>query len=124
MKILLYLVYNKFKSMELQERFNVLIQGAEIAQKKGVLSLKEAYYAKLAVDALKNNSSIKDAVGILVKVAIVGQKAGAYSLNDAALLHMASDNIDALLVPKTEDAPVPTTAAPVEQKPKTKKESE
>lgn len=124
MKILLYLVYNKFKSMELQERFNVLIQGAEIAQKKGVLSLKEAYYAKLAVDALKNNSSIKDAVNILVKVATVGQKAGAYSLNDAALLHMATDNIESLIqAPQQVEQPVQTTATPVEKNPK-KKESE
>lgn len=113
-------------SMELKERIDVLKQGAELAQKKGALSLKEAYYAKLAIDALNSNTSVKDALDILVKVAIVGQKAGAYSLNDAALLHLASDNIESVL---QAAQPVPTTATPVQQKPveqksKSKKESE
>lgn len=131
MEILLYLVYNKFKSMELQERINVLIQGAEIAQQKGALSLKEAYYAKIAVDALKSNTSVKEALKILVNVAAVGQKAGAYKLNDAALLYQATDNIDALFQQPQQppvQQPVPTTAEPVQEKPvttkKTKKESE
>ena len=105
--------------MELKERIDVLKQGAELAQKKGALSLKEAYYAKLAIDALNSNTSVKDALDILVKVAIVGQKAGAYSLNDAALLHLASDNIESVL---QVSQPVPTTATPVEKTGKSKKE--
>lgn len=114
--------------MELQERINVLIQGAEIAQQKGALSLKEAYYAKIAVDALKNNTSIKEALKILVNVAAVGQKAGAYKLNDAALLYQATDKIDELFQQPPVQQPVPTTAEPVQEKTavtkKTKKESE
>ena len=58
--------------MELQERINVLIQGAEIAQKNGALTLDEAYYAKQAVDALKNNVSHKAAIDILIKIASIG----------------------------------------------------
>lgn len=114
--------------MELQERINVLIQGAEIAQKKGALSLKDAYFAKLAIDALKNNSSIKDALEILVKVAVSGQKAGVYSLNDAALLYLASDNIESALQPPAPQVPQPAPQ-PAPQEPevkvakKTKKES-
>ena len=125
-------MYNKLKSMELQERINVLTQGAEIAQKKGVLSLKEAYYAKIALDALKNNTSIKEALNILVNVANTGQKGGAYTLNDAALLYLASDNIESIFqapqpqpAPQPVQQPVQTTATPVaEKKPRTKKESE
>ena len=126
-------MYNKFKSMELQERINVLIQGAEIAQQKGALSLKEAYYAKIAVDALRSNTSVKEALKILVNVAAVGQKAGAYKLNDAALLYQATDKIDELFQqPPVQQPPVqqpvPTTAEPVQEKTvatkKTKKESE
>lgn len=105
--------------MELQERINVLIQGAELAQQKGALTLKEAYYAKVAVDALKNNTSIKDALNILIGVANKGQQKGAYKLNDAALLYQASENIEAVLQqPQPREVqPVPTTAEPVQEQP-------
>ena len=58
--------------MELQERIHVLTQGAEIAQKNGVLTLDEAYYAKQAIDALKKGVSIKEALEILIKIATNG----------------------------------------------------
>ena len=69
--------------MELQERINVLIQGAELAQKAGVLSLDEAYYAKQAIDALKNGISLKDAFEVLIQVITIGEKKGVYGLRDS-----------------------------------------
>ena len=111
--------------MELQERINVLIQGAEIAQKNGALTLDEAYYAKQAVDALKNNVSHKAAFDILIKIAVSSQKKGVYTLRDAYLLYLASDNIDSVIpapAPVVEQ-PSTTTATPVDKKPRTKKES-
>ena len=91
--------------MELQERINVLIQGAELAQKAGVLSLDEAYYAKQAIDALKNGISLKDAFEVLIQVITIGQKKGVYTLRDSSLLYIAVDNYESLIekpVPQTE----------------------
>lgn len=36
--------------MELNDRFNILIQGSQIAQSKGILSLDDAVYVKKAID--------------------------------------------------------------------------
>ena len=107
-------MYKKFKNMELQERINILKQGAEIAQKNGALTLKEAYYTKLALEALKNNPAHKDALNILVGIANTGQKNGVYSLNDASLLYMACDNIEGALAAATQPQPQPQQAQPVE----------
>ena len=41
--------------MELQERISVLVQGVELAQKAGALTLDDAYMAKQAINALNNN---------------------------------------------------------------------
>lgn len=113
--------------MDLQERINVLTQGVELAQKGGVLTLDEAYYAKQAIDALKNNVSLKPALEILLKLVIGAQKKGVYTLRDAYVLYLASDNIDSV-IPAPQPAPQPepvveTTAHPVEKKSRTKKES-
>ena len=91
--------------MELQERINVLIQGAELAQKAGVLSLDEAYYAKQAIDALKKGVSLKEAFEVLIQVITIGQKKGVYTLRDSYLLYIAVDNYESLIetpVPQTE----------------------
>ena len=98
--------------MELQERINVLIQGVELAQKAGVLSLDEAYYAKQAIDALKNNVSHKEAFEILIKIATTGQKKGVYTLRDAHLLYLASENYESVI-------PQPVSAQPVPEQPQT-----
>lgn len=114
--------------MDLQERINVLTQGAEIAQKNGALTLDEAYYAKQAIDALKNNTSYKAAFDILIKIATNSQKKGVYTLRDAHILYLASENIESV-IPQPQPQPQPkpqvesTTATPVEKKSKTKKES-
>ena len=91
--------------MELQERINVLIQGVELAQKAGALSLDESYYAKQAIDALKNGISLKDAFEVLIQVITIGQKKGVYTLRDSYLLYIAVDNYESIIetpVPQTE----------------------
>ena len=110
--------------MELQERINVLIQGAELAQKAGVLSLDDAYYAKQAIDALKNGISLKDAFEVLIQVITIGQKKGVYTLRDSHLLYLAVDNYETFITPPVkqpvpQEHPVPQT----EEKKPTKKES-
>jgi hypothetical protein len=99
--------------MELQDRINVLIQGAEIAQKGGALTLDEAYIAKQAVDALKNNTSYKEAFEILRKIVTTGQKKGVYSLKDSYLLYMSLENyLSVLPQPVQQPAPQPVPQAP------------
>ena len=103
--------------MELQERINVLIQGAELAQKAGVLSLDEAYYAK-------NGISLKDAFEVLIQVITIGQKKGVYTLRDSHLLYLAVDNYETFITPPvkqpvSQEHPVPQT----EEKKPIKKES-
>lgn len=94
--------------MELQERINIIKQGAEIAQKNGALTLEEAYYTKQALDALANNVSHKAAIDILAKTITTGQKKGVYSLKDSYLLYVALDNIESAI-------PVPTSTADAPQ---------
>jgi len=112
--------------MDLQERINVLTQGAEIAQKNGVLTLDEAYYAKQAIDALKNNTLHKTALEILIKIAVNGQKKGIYTLKDAYVLYLASENIDSVIPVQqpAEQATATPAPTPTEKKSKSmKKES-
>ena len=109
--------------MELQERINILTQGAELAQKNGALTLDDAYYAKQAIDALKNNVSHKAALDILAKIANTGQKKGVYTLRDAHLLYLATENIESVIPAPAPAQPVPTPVIPDKKAPKTKKES-
>ena len=114
--------------MELQERVNILTQGIELAQKKGVLTLDDAYLAKIAIDAIKKNTSIKEAFDILIQTVSKGQKNGVYTLKDAHLLYMAIEGYESVIPqpvpPQPVQQPTETTAEPVvEKKPKTKKES-
>ena len=100
--------------MDLQERINVLIQGAELAQKNGALTLDEAYYAKQAIDALKNNVSYKEAFEILLKIATIGQKKGVFTLRDAHLMYLALENYESVL---PQPVPQPVVAQPVVEQP-------
>lgn len=101
--------------MELQERINVLIQSAELAQKRGALTLNDAYYAKQAVDALKSNTALKDAFEILIKIAEIGQKNGVYTLRDAYFIHLATENYESV-INSPAPAPAETTTAPTGKK--------
>ena len=114
--------------MELQERVNILTQGVELAQKKGILTLDDAYLAKIALDALKKNTSIKEAFDILIQTVSKGQKNGAYTLKDSHLLYVAIEGYESVIPqpapPQSVPQPVETTAEPVvEKKTRTKKES-
>lgn len=114
--------------MELQERINILTQGAELAQKNGALTLDDAYYAKQAIDALKGNVAHKAAFDILTKIANAGQKKGVYTLRDAYLLYLATENIESVIPTPVHaqpaQAPQPAPAQVSEKKtPRTKKES-
>ena len=86
MEILLYLEYNKFKIMELNERISILKQGVELGQKGGAYTIDEAYYAKQALDALGNNISIKEALEVLIKLVVKAQSKGVYTFKDAPVL--------------------------------------
>jgi len=97
--------------MELQERINVLFQGAELAQKAGALTIDEAYVTKKAMDALKNGIAYKEAFSILIQIAEKGQKAGVYTLKDAHLLYAAAEGYERV-IPIEQPAPQP---APVSQ---------
>lgn len=106
--------------MELQERINIIKQGAEIAQKNGALTLEEAYYTKQALDALTNNVSHKAAIDILTKIITTGQKKGAYSLKDSYLLYIALDNFESS-IPPMPDTTADTPQTEPEKKKGTKK---
>ena len=113
--------------MDLQERINVLTQGAKIAQKNGALTLDDAYYAKQAIDILKSNAFNKEAFEILIKIASTGQKNGVYTLRDAHLIYLATENYESAFVrpqpvPQPVPQPEPQPAQPVTRK-TTKKES-
>lgn len=97
--------------MELQERINVLFQGAELAQKAGALTIDEAYVTKKAMDALKNGVAYKEAFSILIQIAEKGQKAGVYTLKDAHLLYAAAEGYERV-IPVEQGVPQP---APVPQ---------
>lgn len=117
--------------MDLQERISILTQGVELAQKGGALTLDEAYLAKRAIDALKQNVAVKEAFEILIQTVTKGQKKGIYTLKDAHLLYLAVDGYEAVMPQPVQQPPVqqpaPTTAEPVQEKTvltKKKKESE
>ena len=93
--------------MELKERFSVLIQGAHIAQSKGVLSLDDAVVVKNAIGCVEENVNLEEAAKILIRVAEMGQEKGCYTLKDAHYLYVALHEIfDVLLatpVPEDEE---------------------
>ena len=80
---------------ELNNRFNVLIQAAQIAQTKGVLSLDDAVYVKKAIDSVKAGENLDIAAKILIKTAQVAQSKGVYSLKDAYVIYIASEGLEA-----------------------------
>lgn len=78
--------------MTINDRFNVIKQGAIVAQGKGVLTLDDAVYVKKAIDTFDKNMDAS--VKILSKVIQVAQSKGVYSLKDAYYLFIALDGID------------------------------
>ena len=80
--------------MDLNERFNVLVQGVEIAQKSGVLTLDDAVKAKTAIDTIQKGENLRDGLSKLVEICEFGQKKGVYNLADAHTIFLAADQID------------------------------
>ena len=80
--------------MDLNERFNVLVQGVELAQKKGILSLENAVEAKNAIDTIQKGEKLKESLGSLAAMCEFAQKSGIYNLHDAAFLYSAIDGLD------------------------------
>lgn len=80
--------------MEINQRLDVLIQSAEIAQKFGILSLDEAVVVKESIDNIKSNKCLKESIQVLVKTAHYAQSKGAYTLRDAYYIFISIDGIE------------------------------
>ena len=81
--------------MDLNERFNVLVQGVEIAQKSGVLTLDDAAKAKNAIDSIQKGENLSDELFKLTEICEFAQKKGVYNLADAHTIFLAADQIGA-----------------------------
>lgn len=88
--------------MELKDRFNVLKQGVEIAQSKGVLTLDDAVMIKKALDSVKSFTNLDIASKILTKTVQLAQSKGCYTLKDAYILYVALDGLDKLIETNTQ----------------------
>ena len=80
--------------MDLNERFNVLVQGIEIAQRAGKLSLDNAVEAKTNIERIQNGDNLKESFAALTNLCEVGQNSGSYNLHDAHILFLAIDGIN------------------------------
>lgn len=81
--------------MDLNERFNILAQAVELAQKNGSLSLDEAVEAKKNIEAIQRGENLKECFSGLVKICEDSQKKGVFTLHDAYVVYIATENIDA-----------------------------
>lgn len=81
--------------MDLNERFNVLVQGVEIAQKSGALTLDDAVKAKTAIDSIQKGENLREKLSKLVEICEFAQKKGVYNLADAHTIFLAADQIGA-----------------------------
>ena len=79
--------------MELKDRLDILIQGAELAQKGGVLTLDDAVVVKTTIDNIKTGNDVKNGVEVLANIVGFAQKKGVYALQDAHYLYLALENI-------------------------------
>ena len=111
--------------MDLGEKLSILIQGCELAQKGGLLTLDEAVTVKRAIDLAKAGKELKTAVDVFNRVVTRAQKNGIYTFKDSYYLYLALDNIDAdinlAMAPAPAPAPVSQPAAEVEAPPEKKK---
>lgn len=83
--------------MELEERMDILIQAANLAQKAGVLSLEDASIALRAIESYKEGKQVKSAANILVAIANKGYEGGVFTMKDAHLIYSAIEDIDLVL---------------------------
>lgn len=80
--------------MDLNTRFNVLVQGVEVSQKSGILSLDDAFNAKNAINEITNGENIKENIKILIDICEKAQKNGIFSIQDAHFIYSACEDID------------------------------
>lgn len=80
--------------MDLNERFNVLVQGVEIAQRAGKLSLDNAVEAKNVIEKIQKGEELKESFTVLTGLCEFAQAAGSYNLHDAHLLYLATEDIN------------------------------
>lgn len=80
--------------MNINERFNVLVQGVMLAQKNGVLSLDEAVEAKSYIDGFQEGKNIKDSLDYFIKICGLAQRKGVFSIQDSHFLYLAIDGIE------------------------------
>jgi len=78
--------------MELDERIEILIQSAELAQRGGVLTFDDAVVVKHAIDVCKSKKgNVNEAIDTLIKLANVCQGRGVYTLRDAYYIYLATE---------------------------------
>jgi hypothetical protein len=80
--------------MNLNERFNILVQGVELTLKKGLLTLDEAVEAKNHINTVQKGENLKESLGALVNMCEEAQKKGVFTLHDAYVVFMATDGIE------------------------------
>lgn len=115
--------------MDLNKRLDIIIQGVELAQSGGVLTLDEASLAKTTIDNIKVGNDIKKNISILTDVIIMAQKKGVYALQDSYFLYLALngienaiDNVQPVPIIETPVAEVPPVEKAPQKESKTKKE--
>lgn len=79
--------------MTIQERFKFLIQGVQVAQSKGVLTLDDAVYVKSAINLVEQNENLELAFKILLKTIETAQSCGCYTLKDSYYLYVAQNGL-------------------------------
>lgn len=80
--------------MDLNSRFDVMVQAVTIAQKNGVFTLDEAVAAKGAIDNINSKTNLGESIGVLAELVQEAQHKGAYSLQDAHYIYMAFEGIE------------------------------
>lgn len=86
--------------MTLDSIKDVLIQSAQLAQKKGVFSLDNAVVVKQAIDLVKKEDATEEeitaGINALAQAAELGQAKGAYLLRDAYYIYDAIQSFNSL----------------------------
>ena len=98
--------------LKFRDRLNILKQGIQIAQSKGVFTLDDAVYIKSALDIFERPHKVDEAnpaMNVILNAVQVAQTKGAYTLKDAYLIYIASNGIKDCFVCEGEpDSPTPS----------------
>ena len=95
--------------MDINQRLDVIEQGAELAQKAGVLTLDEAYEAKSALIGIKSKGADMNSINTLIKVLEKGRSNGVYGFQDCYYIYLAINGIESAITPvETPDVSKPS----------------